>query len=200
MKRKILLTATILIFLIPVGFIFNFVFFKSGINSGLEQLTANATALYEQSQTNTTGFPIRLKIPEINVDATIEYVGLTQNGGIGVPKGPINVAWFKLGPKPGEKGVAVIDGHSGWKDGIPAVFDNLYKLRKGDKIYVENKEGNTVTFVVNEIKEFNPKADASSVFISNDGLSHLNLITCGGSWDEVNKTHTARLVVFADKE
>ena len=55
-----------------------------------------------------------------------------------VPKQPDDVAWFDLGFRPGQKGSAVIDGHSGWKDNRPAVFDNLSKLKNGDKIYVED--------------------------------------------------------------
>jgi len=35
---------------------------------------------------------------------------------------------------------------------------------------------------------------------SNDGKAHLNLITCAGVWDEVEKSHSSRLVVFADME
>jgi len=67
-------------------------------------------------------------IPSINIDAAIEYVGLTSNGAMAVPKGPNDVGWFELGPRPGDIGSAVIAGHDGWKDGIPAVFDNLSKL------------------------------------------------------------------------
>ena len=144
--------------------------------------------------------PVRLKIPRINVNATVEYVGLTSDGAMDVPKGPSNAAWFDLGPRPGENGSAVIDGHSGWKNGIPAVFDNLYKLQRGDKIYVQNEKGATITFVVREIRSYNPNADAGDVFNSSDGKAHLNLITCGGVWNAIKKTHSERLVVFTDKE
>ncbi|MFA5933826.1 MAG: class F sortase [Candidatus Paceibacterota bacterium] len=145
------------------------------------------------------GNPERIIIPTIGVDATIEHVGLTSGGEMDVPKGPENAAWFNLGPRPGEKGSSVIDGHSGWKNNIPAVFDSLYKLKKGDKVYIKNDMGVTTTFVVREFRTFNPKADASSVFGSNDGLAHLNLITCEGIWNNITKSSSERLVVFTDK-
>jgi len=88
-------------------------------------------------------------------------LGLTTDGAMDVPKGPSNTAWFDLGTIPGDTGSAVIDGHSGWKNGIPAVFDDLYKLQKGDKVYVQNGKGIIITFVVREIKNYDPKADAS---------------------------------------
>jgi LPXTG-site transpeptidase (sortase) family protein len=200
MLRKIFPIAAIMGLSVFIIFVFYFIFFQNGINSGLDQLTATATAFYEQVKVNEIGFPVRLKIPKIGIDAAIEYVGITSNGAVGVPQGPINVAWFKDGPHPGDIGSAVIDGHSGWRNGIPAVFDNLYKLKKGDKIYVEDKKGLIITFVVSKIKKYDPKADASDLFISKDGKAHLNLVTCGGTWNAKEKTHSERLVVFADIE
>ncbi|MFA5840707.1 MAG: class F sortase [Candidatus Paceibacterota bacterium] len=145
-------------------------------------------------------YSFRLKIPKINVDATVENLGLTFDGAMEVPKGPANAAWYSLGTPPGDIGSSVIDGHSGWKNGIPAVFDNLYKLKKGDKIYVQDKKGIVTTFVVRESRKYNPNADATGVFTSSDGKAHLNLITCTGLWNKIWKSHSERLVVFADKE
>ncbi len=147
-----------------------------------------------------SGIPVRLTIPKISVDAAIEPVGLTGEGAMSVPKGPDDTAWFSQGTRPGEIGSAVIDGHSGWKDGIPAVFDNLNRLRIGDTILVMDGRGVTFTFVVRKVKTYDPKADASDVFSSNDGKVHLNLITCEGTWDPISRTSSERLIVFADKE
>lgn len=147
------------------------------------------------------GFPVRLQIPKIRVDAIIESVGLTSQGAVDVPKGPINTAWYNLGPRPGETGSAVITGHYGvWKNGTPTVFNNLSKLRKGDKVYVKDKKGTTLTFSVREIRKYDPSADAQDVFISNDGKAHLNLVTCEGLWNKASKSYPKRLVVFTDKE
>ena len=146
------------------------------------------------------GRPIRLKIPKINVDAAVEYVGITPDGAMDVPKGPADVAWFNLGPRPGENGSAVMAGHYGWKNNISSVFDDLHTLQKGDKLYVEDEKGAITTFVVRESRRYDPKADASNVFIPNDSLAHLNLITCEGIWDKVSESYSERLVVFTDKE
>lgn len=144
--------------------------------------------------------PVRLKIPKIHVDAAVESVGLAPDGSMDVPKDPADVAWFNLGSPPWENGSAVIAGHYGWKNGEAAVFDNLYKLRKGDKIYVEDDLGVTIVFVVHAIRRYAPNADTKDVFGSSDGKSHLNLITCEGTWDKRTKQYSKRLVVFTDKE
>lgn len=145
------------------------------------------------------GLPIRLKIQRISTDAAIEYVGLTSDGAMDIPKGPVNVAWFNFGPRPGENGSAVIAGHYGWKNGIPAVFDNVHTLQKGDRIYIEDENGATITFVVRELRTFMETDDASIVFISSDEGAHLNLVTCKGTWNKASKSYSERLVVFADK-
>lgn len=144
--------------------------------------------------------PVRITIPVLNIDSIVEYVGVTALGEMDVPKGPTSTAWFELGPRPGELGSAVISGHFGWKNGIPAVFDNLHKIKTGDKIYVTDNKGTNTSFVVREIRSYDQNADASLVFGSNDGKSHLNLVTCQGVWDKNLKSYSNRLVVFADKE
>ena len=146
------------------------------------------------------GLPLHLKIPKINVESNIEYVGIGTDGDMGTPSGPDDTAWYDLGPRPGEKGSAVIDGHSGWKNNIPAVFDNLSELNVGDKLYIQNEFGSTTTFVVRKVRTYDKNKDAQNVFDSNDGKAHLNLITCEGVWDPVTKSSSERLVVFTDME
>jgi LPXTG-site transpeptidase (sortase) family protein len=149
--------------------------------------------------TTTVGLPTILIIPAIDVDAAIAPVGLTAAGVMGVPVGPTSTTWFDLGPRPGEIGSAVIAGHEGWKDGIAAIFDNLYELRPGDKIHIIDNQGVTMTFVVRALKLYDQNADAASVFSSSDGKAHLNLITCEGTWSAAQKSYSNRLVVFADE-
>ena len=144
---------------------------------------------------------MRLKISEINVDALIESVGIIANGEMGVPRGSNNVAWFNLGPHPGEIGSAVISGHYGtWDTGKLAIFNDLTKLKIGDKILIEENNGSTTVFTVREVKSFDDNEDATSVFTSNDGKAHLNLITCSGKFDKISKSYPSRLVIFSDKE
>ena len=149
---------------------------------------------------DTANVPVRLEIPSIGIYAPIVYVGVTPDGAMDVPKNPNEVALYKFGPRPGEKGSAAIDGHSGYKDGKVAVFDNLYNLVKGDKIRAVDGKGKVITFVIREVRKYNPSADADMVFNSKDGKSHLNLITCTGAWDDIKKSHKERLVIFSDRE
>lgn len=198
LTRRILVLVSLAGLLLSLELIFHFIL-KSSIQNDLISLTADTTAPNEQGKMN-SGLPTRLKIPGIDVDSAVEYVGVTPQGAMDIPKNTNNVAWFNLGPRPGENGSATIAGHYGWKNGKASAFDNLHKLHKGDKLYVEDDKGEIISFVVREIRRYVPEADASTVFISNDGKSHLNLITCEGIWDKVLKSYSKRLVVFTDKE
>ena len=144
------------------------------------------------------GLPVRLKIPIIGVDSAIEDALITADGRMDVPAGSKDVAWFALGPHPGQVGSAVIGGHFGIDNGVPFVFYNLDKLRVGDRIYITDDKDDTLSFIVRSIKLFNHDADATSVFTSEDGLAHLNLITCEGIWNKVNDSYPERRVVFTD--
>lgn len=139
----------------------------------------------------------RLKIPRINVDAAIEYVELTPEGTMGVPRGPDTVGWYSLGTRPGDEGSAVMTGHYGWKNNQPAVFDDLEDLRIGDTISIQNTEGEIISFIVQKLRRYSGDTIAPEVFVSEYGI-HLNLVTCVGEWDEVRKSYSDRLVVFAD--
>jgi LPXTG-site transpeptidase (sortase) family protein len=204
MRLRILLKRVPLLVVILLGLT---LFIALLLYSVPKNSTQNSSAMRVESSTTissveqaNSGLLARLKIPKINVDAAIESVGLTSDGAMDAPKERTGVAWFNLGSRPGENGSAVIAGHYGWKNGEASVFDNLYKLRKGDTLYIEDEEGVIISFVVREMRTYDKDEDASDVFSSLDGKSHLNLITCEGVWDKVFKTYSKRLVVFTDKE
>ena len=142
--------------------------------------------------------PVRLKINTITVDATVNPVGLTAEGDMAIDSNAQELAWYQLGPKPGEVGSAVIAGHYGWKDGVASVFNDVNKLKAGDIISTYDVDGKEKQFSVTQIRLYNPDDDATQVFVSSDGKAHLNLITCQGSWNNSKQTYSERLVVFTD--
>ena len=144
------------------------------------------------------GLPVRLKIPIIGVDTAVEDAYITPDGRMDVPAGSVNVAWYALGPRPGQIGSAVIGGHYGIDNGIPRVFYNLDKIKVGDKAYVLDDNGNTLAFQVTSIRLFGRNDDSTPVFISTDGKARLNIITCEGIWNRIDDSYPERRVVFAE--
>lgn len=152
-----------------------------------------------EEQTERQGAPLRLRIPSINVDTLIEHVGITANGEMEVASNSVNVGWFSFGPRPGERGSAVIAGHFDGKNDEAGVFTNLNKLKAGNNLYIEDEKGISKKFTVRGSRIYNP-GYADDVFSPSDSSSHLNLVTCDGVWDGAEKSYSKRLVVFTDLE
>ena len=152
-----------------------------------------------RSQTVAYGRPIRLMIPRLGLSAAVERVGLTPSGAMAAPKSPTTVAWYKYGPRPGDSGNAVIAGHSGYRNGATAAFDDLPRLRAGDLVLVRDANGVLARFIVRGSRTFDRRAKPGGVF--EDGSTtapHLNLVTCTGAWNAAAGTHADRLVVYTD--
>jgi LPXTG-site transpeptidase (sortase) family protein len=181
--------------------ILGFIFFIIAVLVLAFALPGRSYSYYVNPPSGAIGIPTNIVIPHINVNAKVESLGLTSEGAMDAPQGPENVAWYNLGTRPGNIGSAVIAGHYGtWKNGQGSVFNNLNKLERGDIIYIKDENGVFVTFVVREIKNYDPLANATDVFYSNDEKSHLNIVTCEGIWNKITKSYSERLVIFADKK
>lgn len=142
--------------------------------------------------------PVRLQIPKLQVDANVKYLGLNKDGRMSVPSEVKDAGWYKYSSLPGNTGTAVIGGHLNGLKGEPGVFNKLSKLVAGDSISVIESNGQTINYIVRETKNYGQDEQPDEVFKSSSG-THLNLITCTGSWDTAEHRYAKRLVVFADK-
>src|SRR5712692_1738737 len=133
---------------------------------------------------DTAANPVRLVIPTIGVNAPVEPLGIQANGDLATPtQHPWDdVGWYKLGPHPGERGSAVIDGHLDRPGGSWAVFWRLSDMRVGYEVLVVNGAGKTLHFRVTGMASYSPQdAPIQEIFGDNRG-DFLNLITCAGDW------------------
>lgn len=200
--KSIILMAVLSLSVVFFYFIFSWQLWPQNFikNASMGALYGKDEFISQQQDARMAGEPVRLVIPSIKVDAAVQYVGLTEEGDVGSPDGPNDAAWFGEGVRPGEVGSAVITGHYGrWKNGSGSVFDNLDELKEGDKIYVTDKSGSTVSFTVKKKQTYNFEDSVPEIFAKNDGI-YLNLITCKGEWLKNLKTYSDRLVVFAEAD
>ncbi len=139
--------------------------------------------------------PTRIRIPALNLDTTVEAVGVNRQGAMDVPSNIWDAAWLQTGARPGAAGQAVIDGHLDSVAG-KAVFIDLHRLTPGDMIYVSDGSGGELTFRVTatQVAPLNG-FPALKVFGPSKGRL-LNLITCAGKYDTVHRTYDHRLIVF----
>jgi sortase A len=139
--------------------------------------------------------PARLLIPAISVDATIESRGLDSQRNLATPADFRHVAWYNLGPRPGEPGNAVLNGHVNWWTG-DAVFTHLARLNAGDDIHVVRVDGRVVNFKVTSKHIVDANARIASLFVPSSN-STITLITCSGEWNPLTRSDTQRLLVSA---
>ena len=142
--------------------------------------------------------PTRLIIPAIGINAFIESVGPLSNGEMATPtQHPWDdTGWYNLGPRPGEKGSAVIDGHLDRPGGYPAVFWRLRDMHTGDDVLVLKSDGKKLHFHVTRIALYAPLTAPIQDIFGNKGGTYLNLITCAGDWIPTEHQTTSRLVVY----
>ena len=139
--------------------------------------------------------PARLLIPKIGVNAKIEARGLDAGRNMETPGDFHNVAWYDLGPRPGEPGNALMNGHVDWWTGS-AVFTRLSELRIGDTVMVQRRDGSRLSFRVTSRRVVLANARIASLFAPSR-VATLTLITCTGAWDPRIQSDTHRLLVSA---
>jgi LPXTG-site transpeptidase (sortase) family protein len=139
--------------------------------------------------------PARLVIAAIGVDAKIEAQGLDSQRNLATPADFHDVAWYRLGPMPGQPGNALLNGHVNWWTG-DAVFTNLTRIKVGDEVRVIRADGVVVTFTVTGKQTVDAKARIASLFAP-ASTATLTLITCSGVWNPLTQSDTERLLVSA---
>jgi sortase A len=193
-------------------FIFGGIFFGKYLLTASQQKSANASILSAQQQSNpknvvtsvskekeqmiSFSVPKRLVIDKIGVDTQVESVGMDSQKQMGVPKNANNVAWFNLGYIPGSNGNAVIAGHYDKVDGSPAVFWDLSKLVKGDKVSLFDEKGNKLIFVVTRQAKYPYDNFPLQEVFGSASQPRLNFITCQGEWSASAKNYSHRSVVY----
>ncbi len=159
---------------------------------------ARAHPTIETTASGSVWKPVRLIIPAIGVNASVESVEILANGDLGTPtRNPWDdVGWYDLGPHVGERGSTVIDGHLDRPGGYPAVFWNLRNVHIGNEVMTINTQGQTLRFRVTRIAFYPPQAAPLQEIFGNEEGSYLNLITCAGDWIPSQHQTTLRLVVY----
>jgi sortase (surface protein transpeptidase) len=166
--------------------------------TGQERLvppTAPSTAPTPAANTVAPSTPIGLRIPAIGVAVSVSALGLNPDGTVQVPTNFDEPGWFRLGPSPGEVGTAVILGHVDSTKG-PAVFFRLRQLQAGDPVEVSLADGVVVYFTVVSVVMYPKDQFPADLVYGSHGYSALQLVTCGGVFDQAAHSYRSNVVVY----
>jgi sortase (surface protein transpeptidase) len=164
--------------------------------------------------------PLELHIPSLRLVAPVLGVGITAEDVMDAPNGtaadPVwqSAFWYRGGGIPGDVGTATLAGHVDDLLGRPAVFARLGTLRSGDLIVIhDTRSGLDLRFAVVKSEIYSAQQAADPAILAQvygsgpvsgqgpqpapDGLAHLTLITCSGSYVDGGYDH--RLVVYATR-
>ncbi|WP_343239823.1 class F sortase [Streptomyces sp. SID12488] len=141
--------------------------------------------------------PLRIRIPDIRVDAPLMGLGLTPTGSLDVPPAEREdlAGWYEAGTAPGETGTAIVAGHVDNADG-PSVFYRLGALEKGGAIEVERLDGSTARFTVDAVEVYDKDHFPDEKVYGAAPRPELRVITCGGGYSP-RTGYEGNVVVFA---
>ncbi len=144
-----------------------------------------------------TADPVQINIPKLGISASMEKMGLNQDGSLAVPAKWNDVGWYAAGTKPGDVGPAVLVGHLDSYTG-PAVFWNLRKLQAGDDIEIQRADGTQVSFRVTSLEHYDQNNFPTQKVYGPTATPSLRLITCSGNYNRLLGHYSQNLVVYAE--
>ncbi len=142
--------------------------------------------------------PVRLRIPAIDVTATVNPVGVDGNGDFAVPPSVDEVGWYRFGPGvEATAGSVVIAGHVDSAEQGRGAFFRLRELDRGDRLTVTGDDGVTRNYRVVAREEYRKTKIPLDRYFARDGKPRLTLITCGGPFDRAAGHYRDNIVVTA---
>ncbi|MEU8422065.1 class F sortase [Micromonospora sp. NPDC048835] len=143
--------------------------------------------------------PVRLLIPEIDVTATVNAVGINERTNeFEVPPSVDQIGWYRYGPGlEADAGSVVIAGHvDSAKQGKGAFF-RLRELDQGDTLTATGSDGERRRYRVVAREEYAKTKIPLERYFARDGKPRLTLITCGGPFDAKARKYRDNIVVTA---
>ncbi|WP_167166457.1 class F sortase [Saccharomonospora amisosensis] len=143
--------------------------------------------------------PTKVSIPKIGANSSLLAVAVNTKGEIAVPpaENPMQAAWYRLSPVPGETGPAIVLGHVDG-GGEPGIFNRLHELAAGDEILVERSDGERLRFVVDHSLQVPKEEFPTEAVYGNTDKPQLRLITCGGVFDRAEHSYEDNVIVYAN--
>jgi sortase (surface protein transpeptidase) len=143
--------------------------------------------------------PTSVKIPKIGAESSLLAVAVKTDGSISVPSvhTPMQAAWYKLSPVPGDVGPAIVLGHVDG-DKKPGIFYKLKELAPGDEVDIDRSDGRKLKFVVDRVTQVPKDTFPKDAVYGNSDKPELRLITCGGAFDHAEHSYKDNIVVYAN--
>ena len=142
--------------------------------------------------------PVRIRIPAIDVDMTVQPEGLTDTGAMSLPVNPADAAWYRYGSWPGSTaGATVIAAHVDAIDYDIGPLSRLPDATAGTEIIVTAADGQDYRYVVQEAGMVSKPDVPWDMVFDRTGPPRLTIVTCGGQFDYDRRSYLDNVVVTA---
>ncbi len=142
--------------------------------------------------------PTWVRIEALAVEAPVVAAGVDpRSGQMEVPPAANQVGWYRFGPVPGEEGSAVLAAHVDVAGQGPGAFFQLEELQPGDVIVVGFEDGSERRFVTRARTRYHKSELPLDSIFSRRGPPVLTLVTCGGGFNQTERTYDSNVVVYA---
>lgn len=141
-------------------------------------------------------YPVRVRIPDVGVDADVIDLGLNTDGTLEVPDDFDQTGWYTGRSVPGNIGPSVVVGHVDSTSG-PAVFYRLRDLEPGHTIEIHRSDGLVALFRVSDTALVAKDKFPTEQVYGATAEPTLRLVTCGGDFDRSVRSYKGNFIVFA---
>ncbi|MFC9917850.1 class F sortase [Agromyces binzhouensis] len=142
--------------------------------------------------------PVRIEVPDLGIDMSIEPVGLGADGSMGLFDDPALAAWYRWGPAPGsDAGSTVIAAHVDSLEYDVLPFARLKDAAPGTAVFVTDAAGTRHAYAVDSLEVTEKTAVDWDAAFDRSGPPRLTLVTCGGAFDYEARRYLSNLVVTA---
>jgi Sortase domain len=143
--------------------------------------------------------PVSLRINAIGVDAAVAPTGVdTQTGLIAVPSDVDTLGWYRFSQGlDTTSGSIVIVGHLDSADQGPGALFNLSRVSVGDEVIATGTDGHERHFRIIAREQYRKTSVPLDRIFARGGSPRLTLATCGGRFDEHDRSYLDNLVVTA---
>lgn len=142
--------------------------------------------------------PVRVVIPDLDVRARVDPVGVQRDGAMVIPAAPTSVGWYRYGPAPASpEGNTVVAGHVATREDGPGAFAPLRGAEPGMRVEVTDAAGTVHRYEVVGRERIVKQALPVDEIFARDGEPLLVLVTCGGEYLPELRSHRDNVVVTA---
>jgi hypothetical protein len=145
--------------------------------------------------------PKFIKIPSLSVNGRVKSLDVTKDNALQAPRNIYDAGWYSASAKPGDSGsngAILIDGHVHGPT-KPGIFSSIKNLKSNDIVTIQRGDDKVFNYKVVKVQNYDSKTLDMGIALASiqPGVQGLNLITCGGKFNQSTGQYEQRTIVFA---